>query len=70
MVAFFTTAPGKVYRPIALMSQILRVSSRCSLTISVQVQPGVDNLFLCLGPQIFFENVPAKCLHAKCKIKT
>jgi hypothetical protein len=26
------------YRPIALTSQILRVSSRCSLTISVQVQ--------------------------------
>ena len=26
------------YRPIALTSQILRVSSRCSLTISVRVQ--------------------------------
>jgi hypothetical protein len=28
----------KSYRPIALTSQILRVSSRCSLTISVRVQ--------------------------------
>jgi hypothetical protein len=27
-----------IYRPIALTSQILRVSSRCSLTISVLVQ--------------------------------
>jgi hypothetical protein len=28
----------KLYRPFALTSQILRVSSRCSLTISVPVQ--------------------------------
>jgi hypothetical protein len=27
-----------LYRPFALTSQILRVSSRCSLTISVRVQ--------------------------------
>jgi hypothetical protein len=27
-----------VYKPIALTSQILRVSSRCSLTISIRVQ--------------------------------
>jgi hypothetical protein len=29
---------GELYRPIALTSQILRVSSRCYLTISVRVQ--------------------------------
>jgi hypothetical protein len=29
----------KLNGPIALTSQILRVSSRCSLTISVRVQP-------------------------------
>ena len=38
---FSTTAklhPSCIYRPFALTSQILKVSSRCSLTISVRVQ--------------------------------
>jgi hypothetical protein len=38
-LAWLTIGPTfLVYRPFALTSQILRLSSRCSLTISVRVQ--------------------------------
>jgi hypothetical protein len=38
VLALFILCSLHSYRPFALTSQILRVSSRCSLTISVRVQ--------------------------------
>jgi hypothetical protein len=59
-----TPAVTKRYRPIALTSQILRVSSRCSLTISVRVQQPHTAQKLTILIQNYYKHLQnLLCLH-------